>query len=163
LSVLVRPLQHPAPYSINTTDRSTGTSAAPHSKTARALIRVDSPLSSARAHILAIIHISDFYLLDSPLALHNLSYGAPRIGDPNRTPTRPDAKSLVTLNHTIHFHLEHDSFHADEGVHVELTSPWAAQDGRVLAHSRIFARNPDHEVVLVATCVQEVSRVLNFD
>jgi acyl-CoA thioesterase 8 len=109
-------------------------------------------LTSQRSHILAIIHISDFYLLDAPLALHGLSFGIPAIGDPERKPTRSDAKFLVTLNHTIHFH-RLDGWRADGpdgGVYVELKNPWA-KDGRVLAHSNIFGRDG----VVVATCVQE--------
>jgi acyl-CoA thioesterase len=109
-------------------------------------------LTSQRSHILAIIHISDFYLLDAPLALHGLSYGTPAIGDPDRKPTRSDTKFLVTLNHTIHFH-RLDGWRADGpdgGVYVELRSPWA-KDGKVLGHSTIFGRDG----VVIATCVQE--------
>jgi acyl-CoA thioesterase 8 len=109
-------------------------------------------LTSQRSNILAIIHISDFYLLDAPLALYSLSYGTPAIGDPDRKPTRSDAEFLVTLNHTIHFH-RFDGWRADGpdgGMYVELRSPWA-KDGRVLAHSTIFGRDG----VVVATCVQE--------
>jgi acyl-CoA thioesterase len=109
-------------------------------------------LTSQRSHILAIIHIPDFYLLDAPVTLHGLNYGTPAIGDPDRKPTRSDTEFLVTLNHTIHFH-RFDGWRADglDGrVYVELRSPWA-KDGRVLAHSTIFGRDG----VVVATYVQE--------
>jgi acyl-CoA thioesterase II len=125
-----------------------------HSKVGRFLICCDKPVSaddSHLTHILAIIQVSDLYILDTPLALHGLSYGIPVIGDGMRRQTRSDTKSLATLNHTIHFHAQR-GFRADDPLYVESDSPWAV-DARSLSRSKIFTKDGR----LIASCTQEVS------
>ena len=104
-------------------------------------------------HLLAIIHLSDYHVMDCPLSIHGADFGLHKIGDHSRTPTPAGMKIMTSLNHTIHFHA-HDGFRADELCYVEVTSPWA-KDGRAVIHSNIFST----QGLLIATCVQEV-RVL---
>lgn len=59
---------------------------------------------------------------------------------------------MVSLDHTIYFHRPRE-IKADDWLLSENQSPWSG-DGRGLVFQRIWNR----EGVLVATCVQEVSR-----
>lgn len=108
---------------------------------------------AATTHIIGLIGLSDLYVLDSPLTLHGLSYGASAIGDRQQRITKSDTKFLVSTNHTLYLHMC-DGFRADQPLYVEVTSPWA-KDGRVFIESRIFQGSEGQN--LVATCVQEVS------
>lgn len=111
--------------------------------------RITAPEGSP-AHLLAIIYLSDYHVMDCPLGLHKVTIGESPIGDHTRTKLPNEMKIMTSLNHVVHFHA-HEGFRADEHVYVEATSPWA-QDGRAMIHSRIFS----HQGLLIATCVQEV-------
>ncbi len=66
--------------------------------------------------------------------------------------SRPELKMMVSLDHSIYFHLPR-AFRADEWMYTEMQTPWAG-DGRGLVFQRVFSRDGR----LVATCVQEVNR-----
>lgn len=59
---------------------------------------------------------------------------------------------MVSLDHTIYFHNPR-AFRADEWMLSEMESPWAGE-GRGLVMQKLWSRDG----VLIATCVQEVSR-----
>ena len=116
--------------------------------------KIDPPIKAPAgtlAHLLGMIYLSDYHVMDCPLAIHEADFGLFAIGDHTRTRTSSGMKIMTSLNHTVHFHA-HDGFRADELVYVEATSPWA-KDGRALIHSKMFS----HNGLLIATCVQEVS------
>jgi len=68
---------------------------------------------------------------------------------------RPEIGMMVSLDHTIYFH-EPRAFQADEWMFTEMESPWAG-DGRGLVIQKMYTK----EGKLIATCVQEVSVILN--
>jgi len=114
--------------------------------------KIDPPIKAPAgtlAHLLGMIYLSDYHVMDCPLAIHEADFGLFAIGDHTRTRTSSGMKIMTSLNHTVHFHA-HDGFRADELVYVEATSPWA-KDGRALIHSKMFS----HNGLLIATCVQE--------
>ncbi|KAL2405752.1 hypothetical protein ABEF95_012156 [Exophiala dermatitidis] len=124
----------------------------PSTTIAPVVAQVDPPIRSptgSPAHILAIVHLSDYHAMDCPLTIHGVDFGLWKIGDKTKTPTPAGMKIMTSLNHTVHFHV-HDGFRADELVYIEVSSPWA-RDGRAMVHSRIFGKNG----MLIATCVQE--------
>ena len=86
------------------------------------------------------------------MQLSNITFGMPAINDYSRTRTIQKYKIGTTLNHSIHFHV-HDGFRADELTYVEAQTSWAG-DGRAMISTKIFSKYG----VLIATCVQEVSR-----
>ncbi|KIX06943.1 acyl-CoA thioesterase II [Rhinocladiella mackenziei CBS 650.93] len=110
---------------------------------------IKSPAGTA-AHILAIIYLSDYHVMDCPLSIHGVNIGMFPIGDHSKTLTPVGMKIMTSLNHTVSFHT-HEGFRADELMYIEVTSPWA-KDGRAMIHSRIFS----NQGLLVATCTQEV-------
>lgn len=115
--------------------------------------QIDPPMSAPRgsaAHVLAIVHTSDYHVMDCPLNIHGIPIGLWPIGDETKTTQTNIMKIMTSLNHTIHFHA-HDGFRADELLYVETTSPWA-KDGRAMINTRIFSK----QGMLIATCVQEV-------
>jgi hypothetical protein len=115
---------------------------------------IDPPITAKRgtpAHILGVVYMSDYHVMDCPLNIHGVPIGLFPIGDQSKTPLPATMKIMTSLNHTIHFHA-HDGFRADELMYVEATSPWA-KDGRALINTRIFSR----QGMLIATVVQEVS------
>lgn len=130
-------------------------------KIAPAVARIWSPISTPAGttpHVLGIINLTDYHVLDSPLTLHGITFGLPEIGSAeehaspgNRKATRQNVKMNTSLCHSIHFHT-HSGFRADDICYVEVTSPWA-KDGRVMLHSRLFGKDG----LLIATCAQEVS------
>jgi len=64
--------------------------------------------------ILAIIQLSDLYILESPLTLHGSRLWSPCAwGSVSDTYPAQTPACLVTLNHTI-TSTSRDSFHADE-------------------------------------------------
>lgn len=106
----------------------------------------------SQTHIITLAGLSDLYVLDAPLSLHNLSYGIPAIGDKLRRSISPDTDLLATTNHTIYFHI-YDCISINETFNVEISSPWA-KGGRVFCESRIFSGAGQKN--LVASCIQEV-------
>ncbi|EXJ79285.1 hypothetical protein A1O3_08787 [Capronia epimyces CBS 606.96] len=125
----------------------------PSTTIAPVVAQIDPPIKSATgspAHLLAIIHLSDYHAMDCPLSIHGVEFGLWKIGDRTRTPTAAGMKIMTSLNHSVHFHV-HDGFRADELVYIEVTSPWA-RDGRAMIQSRIFSKDG----LLIATCIQEV-------
>jgi hypothetical protein len=131
----------------------------PSTTIAPVVAQIDPPISSARgtpAHILAVVHASDYHVMDCPLNIHGIPIGLWPIGDRTKTTLPMTMKIMTSLNHTIHFHA-HDGFRADELMYVEATSPWA-KDGRAMINTRIFSR----QGMLIATVVQEVSSILSF-
>jgi acyl-CoA thioesterase II len=117
---------------------------------------MNSPAGS-RGHILGIINLSDYHVLDATLTLSGITFGLQAIGDHSRQPTKSNVKLNTSLNHSIHFHV-HDGFRADDLTYIEVTSPWA-KDGRSMLSSRIFSKDG----VLIATCIQEAFYVLKDD
>lgn len=118
--------------------------------------KIDPPIKApagSQAHLLGIIYLSDYHIMDCPLRIHDIPLGLFPINDRTRTKQPASMKIMTSLNHAIHFHV-HDGFRADELVYVEATTPWA-KDGRALIHSRIFS----HKGLLIATCVQEVGQL----
>lgn len=104
----------------------------------------------SKTHILGIINLSDYHVMDAPMQLSNITFGMPAINDQSRTPTPQKNKIGTTLNHSIHFHV-HDGFRADELTYIEAETSWA-RDGRAMISTRIFSKAG----MLIATCVQEV-------
>ncbi|OAP54968.1 acyl-CoA thioesterase II [Fonsecaea erecta] len=109
---------------------------------------ISSPRGTA-AHVLAVVHVSDYHVMDCPLSIHGIAHGSWAIGDQSKTPIPSAMKIMTSLNHTIHFHT-HNGFRADEVMYIEVTSPWA-KDGRAMINSRIFSK----QGMLIATVVQE--------
>lgn len=137
------PLQHSSPQDPSTT-------------IAPVVAKIDPPIRSptgTAAHLLAIVHMSDYHVMDCPLSIHGVEFGISKINDYERKQVPYRMKIMTSLNHTIHFHI-HDGFRADDLLYVEATSPWA-KDGRGMIHTKIYTRDG----LLVATCVQEVSAV----
>lgn len=66
---------------------------------------------------------------------------------------RPEVGMMVSLDHTIYFHNPRD-FRADEWMLEEMETPWSG-DHRGLCIQRMWSSQGK----LVATCIQEVSRV----
>lgn len=132
----------------------------PDHKIAPAVAKIWSPITSdsgSTEHILGLVNLSDYHVLDSPLTLHGITFGLPEIGSEaeerspgNRETTKKNVVMNTSLNHAIHFHV-HDGFRADELTYIEVTSPWA-RDGRARMHSRIFSKDG----LLIATCEQQV-------
>lgn len=110
----------------------------------------DVPLS----HMLGLISLSDYHVLDSPLQLHGIGFGLPRIGDKHGQPAERQIRIAASLNHSIHFHRT-NGWRADEIMYIEVSTCWA-KDGRAMIRSEIF----DQTGVIVATCVQEGFYVL---
>jgi len=101
-------------------------------------------------HILGIINLSDFHVMDAPMQLSNIPFGLPAINDRLRKPTPKKHKVGTTLNHSIHFHT-HEGFRADELTYIEAETSWA-RDARAMISTKIFSKDG----LLIATCVQEV-------
>ena len=113
----------------------------------------DPPISAqkgAPAHVLAVIHVSNYHVMDCPLGIHGVPHALWPISDHTRTAPESTMKVMISLNHTIHFH-NHDGFRADEPMYIEVISPWA-KDERAMIHSRIFSK----QGFLIATVVQEM-------
>ena len=110
---------------------------------------IDSPAGSVD-HVLGILNLSDYHVLDVPLQLSGITNGIYAINDHSKTPTPVETKVSTSLNHTINFHV-HDGFRADELTWIEVETPWA-RDGRAMMVSKIFTK----EGMLIATCTQEV-------
>ncbi|KAK5075619.1 acyl-CoA thioesterase [Exophiala xenobiotica] len=108
----------------------------------------------SRTHILGVINISDYHIMDVPLQLNEITFGMPAINDYSRTLTPNHYKIGTTLNHSIHFHV-HDRFRADELTYIEAETSWA-KDGRAMMSTKIFSKDD----LLIATCVQEAFYVL---
>ena len=105
------------------------------------------------SEIAKIVFLSDWFILDTPARVHGLEIvGLP---DPDGKPSRPGLQYLVTLNHTIRFHLT-TGFKADEWLFVEARTPWASK-GRVLAEASMFTK----QGLLIATYTQEVCKKSN--
>ncbi|OQU96049.1 hypothetical protein CLAIMM_02186 [Cladophialophora immunda] len=117
---------------------------------------ISSPRGTA-AHVLGVVHVSDYHVMDCPLSIHGVPHGSWRIGDQTKTPLPSAMKIMTSLNHTIHFHT-HDGFRADELMYIEVTSPWA-KDGRAMINSRIFSK----QGLLIATVIQEAFYVFKED
>lgn len=101
-------------------------------------------------HILGIINISDYHVMDAPMQLSGITFGMWAVNDYSRKPTPQMHKIGTTLNHTIHFHTQH-GFRADELTYTEDETSWA-KDGRAMISTKIFSQGGK----LIATCVQEV-------
>lgn len=117
---------------------------------------VSPPIASdsRRIHLLGIILLSDYHVLDCPPTVHGLTFGPAAVNDNTRSRTPQQFQMLTSLNHSILFHA-HEGFRADEMCYVEATSPWAAnRRGEIL--SRIFSKDG----TLIATCKQEGYYVL---
>lgn len=131
-----------------------GPSQAPDSKLARHWLRADDPISTANgnmANLLALIAMSDIFLLDSAPRIFGFGFDLKTETSPNERVAR-DFKAMTTINHSIHI-VNVDAVRVDEWVYVECETPWT-NSGRVMVHSRMFSR----EGVLLATCAQEVGR-----
>jgi hypothetical protein len=122
--------------------------------------QIDPPMAAARgapAHILAVVHASDYHVMDCPLSIHGVPHGLWPIGDTTKTALPASLKIMTSLNHSIHFHT-HNGFRADELLYIEVTSPWA-KDGRAMINSKIFSR----QGMLIATVIQEVCEPVRLD
>lgn len=109
---------------------------------------------SRRLHILGIILLSDYHVLDCPPSVHGLTFGPPTVNDTTKTRTPQQFERITSLNHSILFHT-HEGFRADEMCYVEATSPWASRRrGEIL--TRVFSKDGK----LIATCKQEGYYVL---
>lgn len=136
--------------------KSPGTSQAPDSKLKRHWLRADGPISPVNgnmANLLALIALSDIFLLDSAPRIYGLGPDLKTETSLSERLAR-DYKAMTTINHSIHI-VNVDAVRVDEWIYVECETPWASS-GRVMVHSRMFSR----EGVLLATCVQEVSRAV---
>lgn len=112
---------------------------------------------SRRLHVLGIILLSDYHVLDCPPTVHGLTFGPAAVNDTTRARTPQQFRMLTSLNHSILFHT-HEGFRADEICYVEANSPWAGnRRGEIL--SRIFSKDGN----LIATCKQEGYYVLKGD
>ncbi len=116
----------------------------------RSKLRTTCPLSYPEAQILAIIYLSDHYVLDAPLTVQGLSYGMHRIGDTAKKPVRPDVRMLATLNYSMHFYRT-TGFDVQQGVLFEVQSRWA-NGHRAVAQLTVR----DVKGGLIATSEQEV-------
>ncbi|RMD40716.1 hypothetical protein DV735_g4387, partial [Chaetothyriales sp. CBS 134920] len=108
-------------------------------------------------HVLGVLSLSDYHVLDFPPAAHGIPFGLAPIGQPVSNTTLSQVKFFTSLNHTIHFE-RNDGFRADEIMYVQVTSPWAS-NGRAVMNTKIFTGQEN----LVATCVQEAYYILQDD
>lgn len=114
---------------------------------------IDGAAENTKTHILGIINLSDYHVMDTPLQLNDISFGLPKIGDIYAPRRESQVKVGTTLNHSIHFHV-HDGFRADDLTYIEVETSWG-KDGRAMLSSRIFSKDG----LLIATCAQEVSEL----
>lgn len=138
-----------------------------------------SPQGGHQAHLSALAYMSDSYFIGTVSRVHNLwRFAAPKRSASEGVSvdtkhlkeiaeleeqenshmageTRPQIGMMVSLDHTIFFHLP-KGFRADEWMYTEMQSPWAG-DGRGLVFQKIWSR----EGKLVASCVQEVRITLS--
>jgi acyl-CoA thioesterase 8 len=77
-----------------------------------------------------------------------------RNGEDTSRDATPEIGMMVSLDHTIYFHNPR-SFRADEWILSEMETPWSG-DGRGLVFQRMYAKDG----TLIASCVQEVSTVI---
>lgn len=103
------------------------------------------------SHILGIINMSDYHVMDCPLQLSGTPFGFHAIGDTTKTPTESRLKLGTSLNHAIYFHV-HDGFRADDLTYLESETLWV-KDGRAMMSTKIFSKDG----LLIATCSQEVT------
>ncbi|RMZ83279.1 hypothetical protein DV738_g1294, partial [Chaetothyriales sp. CBS 135597] len=105
-------------------------------------------------HVLGVLSLSDYHVLDFPPSAHGIPFGLAPIGQPVKNTTESHLKFFTSLNHTIHFERNH-GFRADQVMYVQVTSPWAS-NGRAVMNTKIFTGQEN----LVATCVQEAYYIL---
>lgn len=117
---------------------------------------IDGVADNAKTHILGVINLSDYHVMDTPLQLNNISMGLPTIGDVHGPRKESQVKVGTTLNHSIHFHV-HDGFRADDLTYIEVETSWG-KDGRAMLSSRIFSK----QGLLIATCIQEVGETTSL-
>ena len=132
----------------------------PSTTIAPVVAKIDPPMqapSGSAAHLLAIVHMSNYHVMDCPMSIHGVDFGLYKIGDYERKQVPAGMKIMTSLNHTIHFHV-HEGFRADDMLYVEATSPWA-KDGRGMIHTKIYTKDG----LLIATCVQEVCFMLSTE
>lgn len=135
-----------------TTDPSKSVVSGVATSVAQIIPAIEESANNPATHILGIVNLSDYHVMDAPLQLNNITFGLPRVGDVKGPRTENNIKVGTTLNHSIHFHA-HDGFRADELTYIEVETLWG-RDGRAMLNSKIFSKNG----LLIATCTQEVSR-----
>ncbi|KAL9598074.1 MAG: hypothetical protein Q9219_004705 [cf. Caloplaca sp. 3 TL-2023] len=148
------------------------------SKKTRQWIKARGRISSTdvpQSHLSALAYMSDSYFIGTVARVHNLwrfSSSKPNSdrdkiknhemvkmeqeenSDADRQSPRASIGMMVSLDHTIYFHRPRD-IKADEWLLSENESPWSG-DGRGLVFQRIWNRDG----VLLASCVQEVSTII---
>lgn len=122
-------------------------------------------------HHAGLAFLTDQFFLDTPARLQNLQLGLgeAKVGTSQkdspynkrstrqsssladfRTSAPSDFRVMTTLNHTIHF-CDPGAVKADEWILMEASTTFA-HGGRVLIHSKLFARDGK----ILAVCTQEV-------
>ena len=119
------------------------------SSAAHIIPRINSEAGS-KDHLLGILSLSDYHVMDVPLQLSGTKTGQAEIGDRTQTKVENMTKVATSLNHSIYFHL-HDGYRADEMIYIESGTSWS-KDGRAFMNSRIFSKDG----LLIASCAQEV-------
>lgn len=154
------PLHNPSSTSTSTgTSSPTPTPTSPTQTLTLSAAQISDPIPHPpghKTHLLALLNLSDYHVLDTPLSLHTLTFGLHNINDHSRTPTPMQAKMYTSLNHAVHIHA-HDGFRGDEICYVEGRSAWAGK-GRALVTTRMFSGVGR----LLASCVQEVRNCCFF-
>ena len=117
----------------------------------RSKLRINSPLLSPTAQMLAAVCLTDIYTLDGALSLTGFNYGIAKIGDASKKWTRSDVKFLTTLNHSFHFCSLDGQYEADKGVLMEVRLLWANGRRAVVA----FEMRRGSDGALIATGHQE--------
>lgn len=127
------------------------------SSVAQIIPRITGEDDTPQTHILGLINLSDYHVMDAPLQLNGITFGLPKIGDKNGPATQQHMKMGTTLNHTVHFHGT-TGWRADDLTYIEVSTSWG-RDGRAMVKSEIF----DRAGGLIATCTQESFYVLKKD
>ncbi|GIZ47036.1 hypothetical protein CKM354_001013700 [Cercospora kikuchii] len=121
----------------------------PNLRTYRTQYRITSPISSPSGQILAIMFLSDVFILDVPLIVHSVPFGPPMLGDETMTPTPSRVRSFASLTHTVRF-ARLEGFDVHQGVLCEMQLRWTK--GR-RALDTMYMRDCKGE--LIATVDQE--------
>ena len=121
-----------------------------NSRTYRSKLRVLSPLSGPTAQILAVIFLSDMFVMDGLCHIKDIDIGVPKVADRSGEAVSNQMQALVSLNHSLRF-VRLEGFDVHEGILFEVQTWWAKGRRGVAS---VMIRDCKGE--LIATAEQEV-------
>ncbi|USW51327.1 Putative acyl-CoA thioesterase, HotDog domain superfamily [Septoria linicola] len=94
-----------------------------NSRKHRIKLRVKSPLSGTSGQILAVIYLSDTFVVDAPLVVKDIDFGVPKIGDKSRALPQSQLKQFTSLTHNLRF-ARLEGWDVHEGILREVSTRW---------------------------------------